>query len=394
METDETARIRQLLREHERRLHVLELQAARFGSTCPPEIKNEIDDIHDTIGRIQNELHIREQSNVRKSIKRNDKENAKLQKGNYFIRLFGVDVSAASLLLMLGILLVVIISIPIAKFYINGGSVVRDNEIDNNNPITTVSADTGRNSPISITSLATNSSLQATTASLITVTDLSQTVPALEQTLYPPTLFPSSVSPTSLPIPNPNPTSLPIPNPNPTSLPIPNPNPTATTLSTSSSTPTPPFDPKAILCKSNSDIFPYLRMESDYGSVFPGNEVNFTITLHNSSSVVNVAGIKMIGYFSQDLQLINSLSNTKNQFNFSGEHAILESEELAPCKDLTIIVKTEVQKKIGSEKDITSWVSVAYDGSTSPLSSNVVRVHVYPMTTPGTTPIPTILPSP
>lgn len=48
--------LRALIAEHTRRLYVLEVRAARFGSHTPPEIINEIDELQLEISRLQQQL--------------------------------------------------------------------------------------------------------------------------------------------------------------------------------------------------------------------------------------------------------------------------------------------------------------------------------------------------
>lgn len=55
-DTTEIARKRDLVYQHNRRLHVLELQAAQFGLHCPPHITLEIDDLNQKIAALEREI--------------------------------------------------------------------------------------------------------------------------------------------------------------------------------------------------------------------------------------------------------------------------------------------------------------------------------------------------
>ncbi len=57
MDREQNTKHLESLREtHQKRLHILELQAARFGPSTPPEIQIEIEDIHDKINSLDSQL--------------------------------------------------------------------------------------------------------------------------------------------------------------------------------------------------------------------------------------------------------------------------------------------------------------------------------------------------
>jgi hypothetical protein len=56
MNSDEVEQLRELLKIHKKRLNVLEQQAAKYGISCPPEIKIEIEDIQEQIARFESNL--------------------------------------------------------------------------------------------------------------------------------------------------------------------------------------------------------------------------------------------------------------------------------------------------------------------------------------------------
>ena len=57
MDDEERQRLEELLRQHQRRLHLLETQKAIRGMNTPPEVLIEIDDIRSEIARIQAQLY-------------------------------------------------------------------------------------------------------------------------------------------------------------------------------------------------------------------------------------------------------------------------------------------------------------------------------------------------
>jgi hypothetical protein len=56
MNPDDIAHLTELIEAHKRRLHIRELQAAKFGISCPPEILTEIDDIKGQIEQAQQQI--------------------------------------------------------------------------------------------------------------------------------------------------------------------------------------------------------------------------------------------------------------------------------------------------------------------------------------------------
>lgn len=56
VDLEEAARKRELIAQHRKVLHQLELQAAQFGLYCPPHITIEIDERKQAIARLQREL--------------------------------------------------------------------------------------------------------------------------------------------------------------------------------------------------------------------------------------------------------------------------------------------------------------------------------------------------
>jgi hypothetical protein len=56
MDAEDVARLQEKIETHKRRLHELELQAARFGIHCPPHIKIEIEDIQEQIFQIERRI--------------------------------------------------------------------------------------------------------------------------------------------------------------------------------------------------------------------------------------------------------------------------------------------------------------------------------------------------
>lgn len=57
MNPDDIAHLSELIEAHKRRLHIRELQAAKFGISCPPEILTEIDDIKSQIEQAQQQIN-------------------------------------------------------------------------------------------------------------------------------------------------------------------------------------------------------------------------------------------------------------------------------------------------------------------------------------------------
>src|SRR5689334_19005282 len=58
MDTEEVAYKKELLRAHERRVRELELRKASLGANCPPEVKTEVEDIHNTIAMLRKDIEV------------------------------------------------------------------------------------------------------------------------------------------------------------------------------------------------------------------------------------------------------------------------------------------------------------------------------------------------
>lgn len=158
--------------------------------------------------------------------------------------------------------------------------------------------------------------------------------------------------------------------------------------------PEPTTAPTAVPTPSEEGVT--LRIMSDWGSAFPGQEINYTILLHNDRPIGSDAlqDIAVQSTLPRNLEVVGASADRGNDPTMAGNDVRYRVDKLNAGETIEISVRTEIRPGVDPGTIMVSQAEALYEGLRRPLLSNIVKLQVLsedqqPTATPSPTPTET-----
>jgi hypothetical protein len=126
----------------------------------------------------------------------------------------------------------------------------------------------------------------------------------------------------------------------------------------------------------------FLRLASDWGSAFPGQEVNFVIAVRNTAASGDLRDVRVSSTLPANLELLGATSDRFGDPQRDGSQVTLNIPTLGPGQGVEISIRTRIRVSVEPGTRIVSQAELSYAGLNVPAYSNIVTVLVVGQT-PG-----------
>jgi hypothetical protein len=121
----------------------------------------------------------------------------------------------------------------------------------------------------------------------------------------------------------------------------------------------------------------FFRMASDWGSVYPGNEVYYVIVFKNNRGADSAAltQLRLSSTLPSNLEVVSARAD-RGDLKQDQNNLSLQVDTLKPGEGIEIGVQTRVKQGVAAGTRIISQASAFYGGLALPVYSNIVTVQV------------------
>jgi hypothetical protein len=138
----------------------------------------------------------------------------------------------------------------------------------------------------------------------------------------------------------------------------------------------------------NEELF--FRLASDWGSAFPGQEVQFTFVLRNlrpsaADGANDLKNVNLQSILPTNLTIKGANADQGADPTVAGNNVEYRLDALRPGESREITILTEIKAGIAAGTQIVTQGQLRYDGLAQPLFSNIVSVLVVGNAPTGTT---------
>ncbi|MDW8405992.1 hypothetical protein, partial [Chloroflexus sp.] len=189
----------------------------------------------------------------------------------------------------------------------------------------------------------------------------------------PPSPVPTAPPPGTLPTEPPPPAPVATVAPRPTATPRPRPpaSPTATSRPAASPTPTEPPAPAVF---SESDLL--LRLASDWGSAYAGQDVIFTVVLGNTHPAQTISAVSLRSVMPSNLQVLGANASRGSDPVINGQTVTYTAPDLAPGERVQVTIATRIRPNVAAGTLLVVQAQASYSGLNRPVFSNISTVLV------------------
>lgn len=120
----------------------------------------------------------------------------------------------------------------------------------------------------------------------------------------------------------------------------------------------------------------FFRMASDWGSAFPGQEVNYVIAASNIRSSGAMRDVQISSELPANLQILDAKADRGGDPTVSGNTVSLKLSALNPGEGVEIAIKTRIKDTVAIGTQIVSQAELTFTGLDLTAHSNIVTVLV------------------
>ncbi|NNJ10717.1 hypothetical protein EKD04_010285 [Chloroflexales bacterium ZM16-3] len=150
---------------------------------------------------------------------------------------------------------------------------------------------------------------------------------------------------------------------------------------------------------ASSELF--FRIGSDWGSAYPGQEVNFTLVIRNtraadSNGANNLRNVSLLSVLPNNLQVLGAKADRSADPTVAGNEVRYVIDQLAPGEGAEVTISSKIKGDVNAGTLLVAQGQLQYEGVSSPIFSNIVSVLVVGAAQgqPTTTATATATPSP
>ncbi len=189
----------------------------------------------------------------------------------------------------------------------------------------------------------------------------------------PPPTATAPLPPPALPTEPPPPAPVATVAPRPTATPRPRPPASPTPVPAASPTPTPTESP-ALAVFSESDLL--LRLSSDWGSAYAGQDIVFTVVLGNTHPAQTIGAVSLRSVMPSNLQVLGANASRGADPTINGQTVTYISPDLAPGERVEVTIATRIRSNVAAGTLLVAQAQASYSGLSRPVFSNISTVLV------------------
>ena len=133
----------------------------------------------------------------------------------------------------------------------------------------------------------------------------------------------------------------------------------------------------------------FFRMASDWGSQFPGHEVNYVIAVSNIRTSGDMRDLQISSTLPTNLQVLGAKADRGGDPLVAGNTVSLKLDTLKPGEGVEIAIKTKIKDSVAIGTLIISQAELTFTGLSLPAHSNIVTVLVVGAAPAQVTPLQT-----
>jgi uncharacterized repeat protein (TIGR01451 family) len=126
---------------------------------------------------------------------------------------------------------------------------------------------------------------------------------------------------------------------------------------------------------SNNPAGVFFRMTSDWGSAFPGQEVNYTLVVRNNTNGP-LNNVRLRSELPANLSVLGASSDSGQDPQVVGNTVEYSSTQLAAGSGVEVTVRTQIKPTVAIGTLLLAQGQLSYDGLAQPTFSNLVSVLV------------------
>jgi hypothetical protein len=127
----------------------------------------------------------------------------------------------------------------------------------------------------------------------------------------------------------------------------------------------------------------YFRMQSDWGSAFPEQDVNYVIAAQNTRASGDMRDLRISAAMPANLEVLSASASygvdprlTSVDPAVAGNTVSLKLDSFKPGEQVIIAIKTRVKAGVAAGTRIVSQAQLTFTGISSPAYSNIVTVLI------------------
>jgi hypothetical protein len=127
----------------------------------------------------------------------------------------------------------------------------------------------------------------------------------------------------------------------------------------------------------------FFRMQSDWGSAFPNQEVNYVIAAQNTRASGDMSDLRISAAMPANLEVLSASASygidprlTNVDPDVAGNNVSLKLNALKPGEQVIIAIKTRVKPAVAIGTRIVSQAQLTFTGIKVPAYSNIVTVLI------------------
>jgi hypothetical protein len=127
----------------------------------------------------------------------------------------------------------------------------------------------------------------------------------------------------------------------------------------------------------------FFRMQSDWGSAFPKQDVNYVIAAQNTRASGDMRDLRISAAMPANLEVLSASASYGTDPRFTnvdpavaGNNVSLKLDTLKPGEQVIIAIKTRVKAGVAAGTQIISQAELTFTGIALPAHSNIVTVLI------------------
>ncbi len=125
----------------------------------------------------------------------------------------------------------------------------------------------------------------------------------------------------------------------------------------------------------------FFRLSSDWGSAYPGQQVNFTLVLRNSRAVAsdgsnNLNNVSLRSMLPNNIEVLGANVDRGADPAVAGNEVLYTINQLAPGEGIELTITTRIKPDVSSGTLLVVQGNLEHDGTTLPVFSNIASLIV------------------
>jgi len=119
----------------------------------------------------------------------------------------------------------------------------------------------------------------------------------------------------------------------------------------------------------------FFRLASDWGSAYPGQSVNLTLVVRNTTAAP-LRNLRLRSALPNNLELLGAQTDRGNDPSINGQELTFALDQLPAGQSVEVTVATRIRQAVAAGTLLVAQSQLQYEGLSQPIFSNIVTVLV------------------